>query len=168
MTDTLASSAPHYGVVPPTQRGSMSGLQFLQAMLDGRLPATPITDIMAIGMDSAREGEVVMHGAPQRQHLNPLGSVHGGYACTLLDSVMGCAVHSTLAVGEGYTTIELKVNLTRTILPGMRVRGVGTVVNRGRQLAIAEGRIFSEDGKLLAHATTTCLIFPIEQTRAAA
>ncbi|WP_043114680.1 PaaI family thioesterase [Solimonas soli] len=168
MADTTASPSPRYGVVPPAERGSTSGLRFLQAMLAGQLPAPPITEIMAITLESAREGAVVMHGAPQREHLNPLGSVHGGYACTLLDSVMGCAVHSTLAAGEGYTTIELKVNLTRTILPGMRVRGVGTILNRGRQLATAEGRIFAEDGKLLAHAVTTCLIFPIEQTRAAA
>ncbi|WP_020650124.1 PaaI family thioesterase [Solimonas variicoloris] len=168
MADSPASTTLRYGVVPPAERGSMSGLQFLQAIVDGRLPAPPITEIMAITMGSAAAGEVVMHGAPQNQHLNPLGSVHGGYACTLLDSVMGCAVHSTLAVGEGYTTVELKVNLTRTILPGMRVRGVGTVINRGRQLATAEGRVFGEDGKLLAHAVTTCLIFPIEQTRAAA
>jgi uncharacterized protein (TIGR00369 family) len=166
--DAISTAAPRYGVVPPGARGSVPGLQFLQSMLAGELPAPPITEIMNITMESAREGEVVMHGTPQAQHLNPLGSVHGGYACTLLDSVMGCAVHTTLAAGDGYTTIELKVNLTRTILPGMRVRGIGTIINRGKQLATAEGRIFGEDGKLLAHAVTTCLVFPIDKPRTAA
>lgn len=152
---------PRYGIVDPAERSSMSGVDFLQAIIDGGVPLPPIMETMAITPISVTHGEVVMNGAPQARHLNPLGSVHGGYGCTLLDSVMACAVHSTLAIGQGYTTIELKVNFTRPILPGMQVRGVGTVINRGRQLAIAEGRIFADDGKLLAHATTTCLLFPM-------
>lgn len=163
MPDTTA--ARRYGVVSPAERAGMAGLDFLQAMLAGRLPAPPITEIMNVTLVSAAAGEVVMEGRPQAQHMNPLGSVHGGYACTLLDSVMGCAVHSTLEPGWGYTTVELKVNLTRTILPGVRMRGVGTIVNRGRQIAVAEGRLLAEDGKLLAHASTSCLLFPVE-TRA--
>lgn len=154
-----AMRVPRYGVVDPAERSSMSGVDFLQALIDGRMPLPPIMETMAITPVRVTHGEVVMDGAPQARHLNPLGTVHGGYGCTLLDSVMACAVHSTLAVGQGYTTVELKVNFTRPILPGMRVRGIGTVVNRGRQLAIADGRIVGEDGKLLAHATTTCLLF---------
>ena len=152
---------PRYGVVDPAERSSMNGVEFLQAIIDGRAPLPPIMETMAIMPISAVHGEVVMDGEPQARHLNPLGTIHGGYGCTLLDSVMACAVHSTLETGQGYTTIELKVNFTRPILPGMRVRGIGTVVNRGRQLAIADGRIVGDDGKLLAHATTTCLLFPM-------
>ncbi|NGY03660.1 PaaI family thioesterase [Solimonas terrae] len=159
--------APRYGVVDPAQRSSVSGVDFLKAIIDGRVPLPPIMETMAITPISVTHGEVVMHGAPEQRHLNPLGSVHGGYGCTLLDSVMGCAVHSTLEIGQGYTTVELKVNFTRPILPGMRVRGVGTVVNRGRQLAIADGRILAEGGKLLAHATTTCLLFAMPARAAA-
>lgn len=158
MSDTQPHP-PQYGVVAPAERSSMNGVDFLQALRDGKLPMPPIMETMSITTLDVKLGEVTMLGKPEARHLNPLGSVHGGYGCTLLDSVMGCAVHSTLEVGYGYTTIELKVNFTRPILPGMQVRGVGTVVNRGRQLAIAEGRIFAEDGKLLAHATTTCLLF---------
>ncbi|NKF23336.1 PaaI family thioesterase [Solimonas marina] len=158
MPDT-PTAAIRYGVVDPAERASVDGVSFLQAIIDGRLPTPPIMETMAIRTVSAKHGEVVMDGAPEHRHLNPLGSIHGGFACTLLDSVLGCAVHSTLAAGEGYTTVELKVNLTRPIMPGMRVRGVGTVINRGRQIAVAEGRIFSDDGKLLAYASTSCLIF---------
>lgn len=160
MADT-ASPPPRYGVVAPAERSRMSGVDFLQAIIDGELPMPPIMETMAISTLSVKHGEVTMLGKPEARHLNPLGSIHGGYGCTLLDSVMGCAVHSTLDIGHGYTTIELKVNFTRPILPGMQVRGVGTVVNRGRQLAIADGKIFADDGKLIAHATTTCLLFPM-------
>lgn len=153
------ASAERFGVVDPAERASVDGVSFLQAIIDGALPMPPIMETMSIRPTSVKHGEVVMDGAPEHRHLNPLGSVHGGYACTLLDSVLGCAVHSTLDAGQGYTTIELKVNMTRPIMPGMRVRGVGTVINRGRQIAIAEGRIFSEDGKLLAYASTSCLLF---------
>ena len=103
---------------------------------------------------------------PDRRHYNPIGSVHGGYAATLLDSCMGCAVHTLLAVGEGYTTIEFKVAFTRpmTIETG-RVRAVGLAINRGRRTALAEGRLVDARDRLLAHGTSTCLIFPIGPNR---
>ena len=156
------------GVVPRETLLAYDGLTFLRLLIDGKLPPPPIMQTLDFRLVAADQGRVRFEADPQFKHYNPIGVVHGGFAMTMLDSALGCAVHSTLGVGEGYTTIELKVNLTRTILPGMRVRGVGTVLNRGKQLATSEGRIYAEDGKLLAHAVTTCLIFPIEKTRAAA
>jgi uncharacterized protein (TIGR00369 family) len=102
----------------------------------------------------------VFAAVPGPEHYNPIGSVHGGLAATLLDSAMGCAVHSTLPAGVGYTTLELKVNFTRPITSETgRILCEGTVVHRGGRVATAEGRVFAEaDGKLLAHGTTTCLI----------
>ncbi len=169
MLDTTlapAQSAPfppptRYGVVSPKERSTVTGLQFLQAMGQGRLPAPPIMEIMNASMVSARYGEAVIEATPDQRHLNPLGTVHGGYACTLLDSVLGCAVHSTLEIGDGYTTVELKVNFTRPIAPGMRVRAVGNVINKGRQIVTADAKLYSEDGKLLGHAVTTCIVFPV-------
>ena len=105
---------------------------------------------------------MVFAGTPDLRHYNPIGVVHGGYAATLLDSCMGCAVHSALEAGQGYTTLELKVNYVRamTVNTG-RVRAEGKIINVGRQVATAEGRIVGDDGKLYAHGTTTCLVFPI-------
>jgi uncharacterized protein (TIGR00369 family) len=102
----------------------------------------------------------VFQGRPQRRHYNPLGTVHGGWFATLLDSAVGCAIHATLPAGKGYTTLELKVNMVRPLNDGVPlVRAEGKVIHAGRQVATAEGRIVGPDGKLYAHATTTCLIF---------
>ena len=105
-------------------------------------------------------GHAVFQGRPQPRHYNPLGTVHGGWFATLLDSAVGCAVHSSLPAGKGYTTLELKVNIVRALTDQVPlVRAEGTVVHGGRQVATAEGRLVGPDGKLYAHATTTCLIF---------
>jgi uncharacterized protein (TIGR00369 family) len=107
-------------------------------------------------------GRIVFQGSPGQQHYNPLGSVHGGYFCTLLDSAVGCAVHSVLPQGMGYTTLELKVNLIRALTAGTGpVRAEGKVIQVGNRVGIAEGRIVDAEGKLYAHATTTCLVFPL-------
>jgi uncharacterized protein (TIGR00369 family) len=138
----------------------VNGLDFLRAIAAGELPGAPIAELIGFEPVEAEEGRVVFAALPGPQHYNPIGSVHGGLAATLLDSAMGCAVHTTLAEGSGYTTLELKVNYIRPITTETgRVLCEGTVVHRGGRVATAEGRVIAEGtGKLLAHGTTTCLI----------
>jgi uncharacterized protein (TIGR00369 family) len=138
----------------------MTGLELLRAIAAGHAPGAPIADLLGFEPVEAEEGRVVFASTPRTDHYNPIGSVHGGFAATLLDSAMGCAVHTTLGEGLGYTTLELKVNFTRPITSDTgRVLCEGTVVHRGGRVATAEGRVIAErDGKLLAHGTTTCLI----------
>lgn len=139
----------------------MTGLEFMQAIVDGRLPSPPITETMGFqGGGTAEKGKVTFVGEPGEHLYNPIGSVHGGFAMTILDSAMGCAVHTTLAAGELYTTLEVKVNFVRPItLNTGPVRCEGIVVHRGGKIVTAEGRLIAErSGKLLAHGTTTCLV----------
>jgi uncharacterized protein (TIGR00369 family) len=139
----------------------VTGLEVLRAIAAGELPGAPIAELLGFAPVEADEGRVVFAATPGPQHYNPIGSVHGGLAATLLDSAMGCAVHSTLPAGVGYTTLELKVNFVRPITSETgRIVCEGTIVHRGGRVATAEGRVFAEaDGSLLAHGTTTCLIF---------
>jgi uncharacterized protein (TIGR00369 family) len=138
----------------------VTGLEMLQAIAAGELPGAPIAELLGFEPVEAEEGRVVFAAVPETRHYNPIGTVHGGLAATLLDSAMGCAVHSTLPAGAGYTTLELKVNFTRPITSETgRILCEGTVVHRGGRVATADGRVYAEaDGKLLAHGTTTCLI----------
>ena len=142
----------------------LSGLDYLQGMMDGKFPAPAIAHTLAMSIDSIEAGKVIFSLVPQEFHYNPIGSVHGGVFCTLLDSALACAIHSTLPAGTGYTTLELKVNFVRplTINTG-KVLAIGTLIHAGRSVATAEGKIVDEQGKLYAHATTTCLIFPWKQ-----
>jgi uncharacterized protein (TIGR00369 family) len=139
----------------------VTGLEFLRAIGAGELPPAPIAELLGFAPVEVEEGRVVFAAVPEERHYNPIGTVHGGLAATLLDSAMGCAVHSTLPAGVGYTTLELKVNFVRPITTETgRILCEGTVVHRGGRVATAEGRVFAEvDGALLAHGTTTCLIF---------
>lgn len=138
----------------------MTGLELLRAIASGEAPGAPIAELMGFEPIEAEEGRVVFEATPTADLYNPIGSVHGGFAATLLDSAMGCAVHSTLPEGVGYTTLELKVNYTRAITKDTgRVLCEGKIVHRGGRVATADGRIVAADsGKLLAHGTTTCLI----------
>lgn len=143
------------------ERGrELSGIDYLRAIRDGELPPPPIAALMNLGPVEVEEGRVVFSGQPEEYHYNPIGLVHGGLAATLLDSTMGCAVQSLLPAGVGYTTLELKVNYVRPMTRETgRVLAEGTVLHRGGRVATAEGRVIAEEtGKLLAHATTTCLI----------
>ena len=142
----------------------MSGLEYLRAMGTGELPMPPIARLMGFDGIEVEEGRVVFSCVPGEQHFNPIGVVHGGLAMTLLDSAMGCAVHSSLPAGTGYTSLEAKVNFTRPITAGTgRVLAEGTVVHVGSRVATAEGRLtVAETGKLLAHASTTCLVMAPE------
>jgi uncharacterized protein (TIGR00369 family) len=148
------------GIAEPGQLAGLSGMDFFAAMRAGKLPPAPIGDTMDFVAIRIEHGSVIFQGQPMRKHYNPLGTVHGGWFATLLDTAVGCAVHSTLAAGRGYTTLELKVNIVRALTDRVPlVRAYGKVIHLGRQTATAEGKIVGPDGKLYAHATTTCLIF---------
>lgn len=140
----------------------MTGLEMLRAIAAGEVEA-PIAKLMGFRPVEVEEGRVRFEAVPGRQHYNPIGAVHGGLAATLLDTAMSCAVHSTLPEGTGYTTLELKVNFTRPItVETGRVLCEGTLVHRGGRVATAEGRLWAESSeKLLAHGTTTCLLFAL-------
>jgi uncharacterized protein (TIGR00369 family) len=141
----------------------LTGLEMMQAMLDGRIPFASIAKTLDFRLMEVSHGRAVFQGTPGASHLNPMGTVHGGWYATLLDSALGCAVHTMMPVGRAYTTAELSVNLVRSIGPKVqRVRAEGTVVHCGKQLATAEARLVGPDGTLYAHATTTCLVFELK------
>ena len=149
------------GVAPMDKIVAYDGLGFLKAIIDGTLPKPPIADLLGFDLVEAEKGKAVFEGLPEFRHYNPLGMVHGGFAMTLLDSCLGCCVHTTLAKGEGYTTLEVKVNLVRAITKDTGpIRAIGRIIHRGRTTATAEGDIRDAAGNLLAHGTTTCMIFP--------
>jgi uncharacterized protein (TIGR00369 family) len=155
-------STARYGVVPAEVAGTMSGLEFLQGMIAGRFPRPPIMELIGFGLAEVEQGRAVFEATPAFKHYNPLGTVHGGYAATLLDSCMGCAVHTTLPKGIGYATLEFKISLVRALTADTGpVRAEGTVISSGRRVATAEGRLTDARGRLLAHATTTCLVFEL-------
>ena len=138
---------------------TLSGLEFLRAVRDGRLPPAPIQQLIGMKLAEVEEGRAVWELVPAEQHYNPIGVVHAGITTTLLDSAMACAVHSTLPAGKGYTTLEFKVNLVRgvTLKSGL-VRAVAQVVHAGKSTATAEGRLEDASGALYAHASTTCIL----------
>lgn len=139
-----------------------SGIDFLNGIMQGEFPPAPIADLLDVVGIEATPGRVVFQGTPGWKHYNPAGTVHGGYTATLLDTAVACAIHSMLPAGKAYTTLELKVNFVRAMTKDTGpVRAEGKVVNVGGQVGIAEGRIMDADGKLLAFATTTCLIFAV-------
>ena len=138
----------------------MSGLEYLRAIARGELSAAPIADLLSFNFHEIEEGRVVFECVPAEYHYNPIGAVHGGLACTLFDSAMGCAVHTMLPAGVGYTTVELKVNFLRPIdVKTGRLLCEGTIIHVGGRIATAEARLHDERGKLHGHATTTCMIF---------
>ena len=137
-----------------------AGMDYIQAIVTGELPAPPISELMGFRLVLAEPGRAVFEMEPGPQHYNPIGSVHGGVALTLLDSAMGCAVHTLLAAGVGYTTLEVKTNFVRPITAETGViQCEGIVIHQGSRIATAEGKLTDASGKLLAHGTTTCLIF---------
>ena len=150
------------GVVDLATLASMSGLEFLQAIARGELPSPPITKTLGFKLAEVEEGRAVFVSEPGLHHYNPVGTVHAGFTATLLDSCMACAVQSTLPKGTAYTTMEFKISLLRPLTKETGpVRAEGTLLSRGRRAATAEGRLTDAQGKLLAHATTTCLIFAL-------
>jgi uncharacterized protein (TIGR00369 family) len=148
-----------YGTVSFDRQREMSGLEFVQGLVDGTLPLNTIAETLGYDVTEAARGRVVVTAKPNDTHLNPFGTVHGGLAATLLDSCMGLAVLSTLEKGVSQTTLEFKISLTRPITPetGL-IKAEGTVLSCGRRIGTAEGRVTDCQGRLLAHGTTTCLI----------
>ena len=150
-----------YGTVSAERQKEMSGLEFVSGLADGSLPLNTIARTLGYEVAEAANGRVVVLAEPSDAHLNPAGTVHGGLSATLLDSCMGLAVQSTLEKGLGQTTLEFKISLLRPITPQTgTIRAEGVVLTRGRRVGTAEGRLTDAQGRLLAHGTTTCLIFP--------
>ena len=157
----MSERAFHYGVVTPETLKSYDGLGFAKAIVDGTLPHPPICEVMGFHLIEVESGRAVFEGLPQFHHYNPIGTVHGGFAATLLDSALGVAIFSTIEKGGAWTTLELKVNYVRALSKDTGpVRAEGRIIHRGRTMATAEGDIKDAAGKLYAHATTTCMIFP--------
>ena len=154
------------GVASAAQWAGRTGLEQMQAMLAGELPFAPIARTLDFSLIRVEPGVALFQGKPGPAHFNPMGSVHGGWFATMLDSALGCAVHTLMPAGRGYTTAELSVNYVRGLSPKVgRVRAEGKVIHCGRQLATAEARLFGPDGTLFAHATTTCLVFDLPPAR---
>jgi uncharacterized protein (TIGR00369 family) len=150
------------GVARRDQVAGKTGLEVFQAIFSGELPSPPIGSSMAFVPIRIEPGLAIFQGRPGRAYYNPLGTVHGGWFATLLDSCVGCAVHSALPAGQSYTTVELKINIVRALTDAVPlVRAEGRVIHLGRSLGTAEGRLVGPDGKLYAHATTTCFIFEV-------
>ena len=138
----------------------MTGLEFVQGLASGLLPLNTIAQTLGYDIAEAEHGRVVVVAEPDGRFLNPAGTVHGGFSATLLDSCMGLAIQSTLEKGIGQTTLEFKISLVRPITPDTgKIQAEGIVLSKGRRIGTAEGRITDRDGRLLAHGTTTCLIF---------
>ena len=152
---------PH-GVTPLDDVRPRTGLELIQGMLQGHTRPTPFSKLLDFLLVEASSGQVAFQGAPQVDFFNPMGTVHGGWFATLLDSAMGCAVHTLLPAGRGYTTSGLTVNLVKALTPKVqRVRALGKVLHGGRQMASAQASLVGPDGTLYAHATCTCLIFDV-------
>ena len=156
----MPSDARIYGTVSADARKEMTGLEFVQGLASGTLPLNTIARTLGYDIVEAESGRVVITAQPNDGHLNPAGTVHGGLSATLLDSCMGLAIQSTLEKGVGSTTLEIKISFVRAITPetGL-IRAEGTVLNCGRRVGTAEGRVTDSKGRLLVHGTTTCLIF---------
>src|ERR1700739_103424 len=150
-----------YGTVSPERQKAMSGLEIVKGLASGALPLNTIAQTLGYDGVEAESGRVVVTVDPTDAHLNPWGTVHGGLTATILDSCMGLAIRSTLEKGVGSTTLEFKISLVRAITPQTgQIRAEGKVLSCGRRVGTAEGRVTDAEGRLLAHGTTTCLIFP--------
>ncbi|QCI65597.1 PaaI family thioesterase [Phreatobacter stygius] len=150
----------HYGVVPPAEAAAQDGIDFLRDMLAGRHPAPPIAKTMGFLLVEVEPGKAVFEGTPSADFYNPLATIHGGWHATMLDSALGCAVHTVIKAGQGYTTVEMKVNYVRALLPDAGVlRCEGKVIHAGGRIATSEARLTDAKGRLIAHGTETCMIF---------
>lgn len=157
---TRDTSTKRYGIVSPAEQAARGGLEFVQGLVTGALPLNSMARTLGYDIVEASAGKVVVAATPTDALLNPAGTVHGGFAATLLDTCMGLAVWSATEKGFGSTTLEFKVSFIRPITPGTgQVRADGTVLTLGRRIGTAEGRLTDAEGRLLVHATTTCLIF---------
>ena len=157
---TLSSARKRFGVVDDDQQRAMSGLEFVEGLVNGTLPLNPMAETLGYDVVEVSKGRAVVAAEPDAKHRNPFGTVHGGLAATLLDSCMGLAVLSMLEKGLAQTTLEFKISLVRPITPQTgRVTAEGRVISCGRRVGTAEGKLMDRDGRVLAHGTTTCLLF---------
>jgi uncharacterized protein (TIGR00369 family) len=164
-SETRVPSQP--APIPTTALAQRSGLELLQRVLAGDLPRAPIAELLNFALVEVEPGRVVFEGDPTSSFFNMIGSIHGGWAATLLDSSLGCAVHTVLPAGKGYSTVELKVNYTRLVMPDSGpLRAEGKVIHVGSRIGTAESRLTDASGRLYAHATTTCLIFDFAEMKA--
>ena len=155
---------PTIGVVSRDVLMSYDGIGFLKALIAGELPAPPIAETLGFDLVHVEKGKAVFEGLPTFKHYNPIGVVHGGFTMTLMDSCMACAIQTTLGKGEIYTTLEVKVNLVRAITKDTGlIRATGRLIHRGRTTGTSEGDVRDAAGTLLAHGTTTCMIFPVKK-----
>ena len=151
--------ARKFGVVTRDVLLAEDGLGFLRGIVEGRHPGPPIAEAMDLDLVEVEEGRVVFVGKPSARFFNPLGTIHGGWTATILDSAMACAAHTTLKVGEGYTTLEMKLNYVRPVMPDSgTVRCEGRLIHRGGSVITSEGRLTDARGKLLAHGSETCMV----------
>ena len=145
---------------------TLDGFEQLRAFFDGRLPGAPIADTLGLENFGGEPGAIHVELVPEHRHYNPIGSVHGGVMATLLDTAAACSVHSTLAPGEQYTSLDLTVKFLRPVTTDSgRLRCEGSVIQRGRRTALAQAQLYDARGRLVAHATSTCMIFPAEHVR---
>ena len=152
------------GTVPLKEVHGQAGLEFLRGISAGRYPMPPMSAVIPIAPLEIELGRAAFRAVPDERFYNTIGSIHGGYAATLLDTVMGCAVHSTIKAGEGYASLEIKISYHKPITPQTgELRVEGRIVSRGARVAAAEGRITDAEGELLASGTTTCLIFAVKE-----
>ena len=153
-----------YGVVTPEILKSYDGIGFLRAIIDGTQPQPPFSELLGFHLVDVGEGRAAFEGVPEFRHYNPIGTVHGGFASALLDSALACAIFSTMLKGDTWTTLELKLNFVRAMTKDTGpVRAEGRVIHRGRTVATSEGDLKDRAGKLYAHASTTCMIFPAQR-----
>lgn len=162
MSDTNPLDGRVVGTVPIEEVFGQSGLAFFEGVIAGRLPMPPIAAVVPMRPVEASAGRIVFAARPENRFMNPVGSIHAGYTATLLDTAMACAVHTTLAAGEAYTTLEIKCTLHRALQPDTGdVRIEGSVTSRGRRVAAAEARLTDARGRLLASGSSTCLVFAL-------
>lgn len=157
------SASPGAGTLPLAEIRHLTGLEQLQRIVDGTFPVPPMAAHLDFALVAVAEGFARFEGTPRAEFYNPLGTIHGGWAATLLDSALACAVHTTLPAGQAYTTLEIKVNLVRPIFDTSGpLASEGKVIHSGKRTATAEARLTDAAGRLYAHGTTTCLVFPME------
>jgi len=158
-TATIQIRNREYGLIDPVAAKTMSGIELLRAIVAGKFPPPPMAGALDYTIRSVEDGRVIFVGVPKFEFYNPLGMVHGGYAATLLDSAMGCAIHTKLAAGQTYSTLEFKINFTRALTVNTgEVEAIGTIVHVGKKTAVAEGKLVDSTGKVYATGSTTCII----------
>ena len=165
--EALLARVTRPGLIEPARAATMSGLELLQGIAGGTVPCPPINATLDFYLLEVEKGRAVFQGRPGMKHYNPMRTVHGGFHATLLDSAMACAIHSLLAAGQAYTTLEFKIHLVRPLTEKTGpVRAEGKIVASERRTATAEGRLADEQGRLYSHGTTTCMIFDLEGAHA--